>query len=194
MDGIHDLGGKQGFGGSLASRDEAGFHADWERRISAMAGLVLATGCANIDEFRHAIERVDPVAYLAEGYYGRWLGALEILVRDADGRLQRGRFTERTARRTLDRAPRFAPGDSVLTRNLHVRGHTRLPAYARARHGTIAIAHGAWVLPDTHAHGRGECPEYVYAVRFSGGELWGEMGEPGTSVCLDLWESYLEPA
>ena len=53
---------------------------------------------------------------------------------------------------------------------------------------------GAWVLPDTHAHAEGECPEYVYAVRFSGEELWGEAAEPATSVCVDLFESYLEVA
>ena len=194
MDGIHDLGGKNGFGGSLGARDEAGFHADWEQRVSAMAGLLLVAGCANVDEFRHAIERVDPVAYLAGGYYGRWLGALEILVRDAGGRPQRGDRTERGARRTTDRAPRFAVGNRVVTRNLHPTGHTRLPGYARARHGTIAMWHGSWVLPDTHAHGRGERPEHVYAVRFSGEELWSEAAEPGTSVCVDLWESYLEPA
>jgi nitrile hydratase len=83
-------------------------------------------------------------------------------------------------------------GDSVVTRNLHRSGHTRLPGYARARSGTIEIVQGGWVLPDTHAHGQGECPEHVYAVRFTGSELWGESAEPGTSVIVDLFESYLE--
>ena len=79
-------------------------------------------------------------------------------------------------------------------RNLHPSGHTRLPGYARSRRGTIAIIQGGWVLPDTNAHGRGECPEHVYAVCFSGEELWGEAAEPGTSVHIDLFESYLENA
>ena len=194
MDGIHDLGGRQGFGGSLETRDDRGFHADWEPHVFAMASLLMARGCVNIDEFRHAIERVDPVAYLADGYYGRWLGALELLVREAGGRPTPGRFSDPTARRTLAQRPRFSVGDGVVTRNLHRAGHTRLPGYARARRGTIAIAQGAWVLPDSHAHGQGECPQYVYAVRFAGQELWGDSAEPGTSVCVDLWESYLEPA
>ena len=52
---------------------------------------------------------------------------------------------------------------------------------------------GGWVLPDTNAHGEGECPEHVYSVRFEGRELWGDAAEPATAVHLDLFESYLEP-
>ena len=51
---------------------------------------------------------------------------------------------------------------------------------------------GSGVLPDTNAHGLGENPEVLYVVRFTGYELWGEQAEPGTSVHLDLFESYLE--
>jgi nitrile hydratase len=31
-------------------------------------------------------------------------------------------------------------------------------------------------------------------VAFSGSELWGAEAAPGSSVALDAWESYLEPA
>jgi nitrile hydratase len=54
-------------------------------------------------------------------------------------------------------------------------------------------AYPACVLPDTNAHGLGEHPQFVYAVRFAGRELWGEDAEPGTFVHLDCFESYLEP-
>lgn len=193
MDGIHDLGGRQGFGGSLAVRDEGIFHESWEARVFAIASLLMARGCFNVDEFRHAIERVEPLAYLGDGYFGRWLHAVERLVDEAAGRLTPQRI-EQTAARPLDRAPRFAVGDAVVTRNLHPVGHTRLPAYARRHRGTVAILHGGWVLPDSNAHGQGERPEPVYAVRFCGTELWGESAEPGTWVHVDLFESYLEPA
>ena len=46
MDGIHDLGGKHGFGGTLEVRDEAQFHADWELRVRAIAGLMIGRGTA----------------------------------------------------------------------------------------------------------------------------------------------------
>ncbi len=192
MDGIHDLGGRHGFGASLETRDEAGFHAAWESRVFAMASLLMGRGCFNTDEFRHAIERLDPVAYLADGYYGRWLGAAELLVREAGGRPTPGRIADRTAKRRLDSDPRFAVGDRVVTRNLHRAGHCRLPAYARARRGVVEMLQGGWVLPDSNAHGKGECPEHVYCVRFDGRELWGDDAEPGTSVCLDVFDGYLE--
>lgn len=194
MDGIHDLGGRHGFGASLEERDELVFHDAWEKRVFAVASLVLGAGCFNADEFRHAIERVDPVSYLSDGYYGRWLSGVELLVRESGGAPRRGRVGDPTAARRVEGEPRFAVGDAVVTRNLHPAGHTRLPGYARGRRGEVVLLQGSWVLPDTNAHDRGECPEHVYAVRFQGTELWGSSAEPGTSVCLDLFESYLEPA
>ena len=194
MDGIHDLGGKHGFGGSLVERDEAGSHAPWELRVRAIAGVLIGQGCFNTDAFRHAIERLAPEAYLGDGYFGRWLGAIESLVEAERGPLPTGRYPDTTAARSVGRPPRFAVGDAVVTRNLHPAGHTRLPGYARARRGVVVLQQGGWVLPDTHAHGRGECPEHVYAVRFEGRELWGDSAEPGSSVHVDLFESYLEPA
>ena len=194
MDGIHDLGGRHGFGGSLAERDEAAFHADWERRVRALAGLLIGQGCWNVDAFRHAIERIPPDDYFRVGYFGRWLLANERLTAEAGGRPRPGRYPSATTRRPLEAPPRFRPGDAVVTRNLHRAGHTRLPGYARARRGTVAMLHGGWVFPDTHAHDEGEQPQHVYAVRFEGRELWGEAAEPGTCVHVDLFESYLEPA
>jgi nitrile hydratase len=191
MDGIHDMGGRQGFG-SLRERDEATFHAPWEKRVMAMANLLLMRGCYNVDAFRHAIERVEPAAYLGDGYYGRWLAGVEKLV--AEDEPTPDRFTARSARRELDHPPRFRVGDPVRTRRLFPSGHCRLPGYARGCRGAIALHQGAWILPDSHAHGRGENPEHVYAVRFDGRELWGDSAEPSTCVHIDLFESYLEGA
>jgi len=50
------------------------------------------------------------------------------------------------------------------------------------------------VFPDTNAHGLGEQPQHLYNVRFAGAELWGAAAEPGTSLHIDLFEPYLEPA
>ena len=96
--------------------------------------------------------------------------------------------------RDLDRPPLLRDGQAVRTRNHQPDGHTRLPAYARCRRGTIVHRHAAMVYPDDHAHGRGENPQYLYTVRFDGHELWGDAAEPGTVVLLDLFEPYLEPA
>ena len=89
--------------------------------------------------------------------------------------------------------PRFAPGDAVVTRNLHPRGHTRLPRYARGRKGVIHTVHGAHVFPDTNAHGGGEQPQTLYSVCFDAREMFGETAETNQKIYIDLWEPYLEP-
>jgi hypothetical protein len=184
LEGIHDLGGLQGFG--RVERDEASFHADWERRVFA---INLLAGLANVDAFRHAIERLDPLTYLSAGYYGRWLGAAEILIAEADPSVAPG---APGALRQIDAAPGFAPGEPVRVRDLRSSGHTRLPGYVRGRAGRVERVHPSFVFPDSNAHGRGEDPQYVYSVRFEGTELWGATAEPGTSVQVDLFEQYLE--
>jgi nitrile hydratase len=90
-------------------------------------------------------------------------------------------------------APRFKPGDVVVTRNDRPRGHTRLPRYARGKRGVIHCLHGVHVFPDSNAHGQGEQPQPLYSVRFEARELWGESAEPNQQVHLDCWESYLRP-
>jgi nitrile hydratase len=82
----------------------------------------------------------------------------------------------------------------VVTRNINPTGHTRLPRYIRGKHGVVEMMHGSFILPDTNAHGRGQNPEPVYAVKFDAREVWGEQAPAGDSVYVDLWESYLEPA
>jgi nitrile hydratase len=91
------------------------------------------------------------------------------------------------------RAPRYRSGDQVVTKLMHPYGHTRLPRYARAKRGVIDRLHGFQAYPDTSAHGGGENPEPVYAVRFTARELWGETAAPKDAVYIDLWESYLDP-
>lgn len=78
MNGVHDMGGMHGFGPVPA--DDAQFHADWERVVYGMDKIVKAEGAFNIDEKRHAIERMDPAEYLGSSYFERWLDAMERLL------------------------------------------------------------------------------------------------------------------
>jgi nitrile hydratase len=222
MDGIHDLGGKHGFGSVSVERDEPAFHARWEASVFAMLGVAGAVGALrNSDQFRHAIERIDPAAYLTHGYYGRWLGGLETLLVES-GVIERGELERRVrelggdpgalvaarpartpdaigyasaqshSQRPLVAGPKFGVGDQVRPVAHAVPGHTRLPAYARGRIGTVVALHGGWVYPDSNAHGRGENPQHLYTVAFDAAELWGVHAEPGMCVHLDLFEPYLE--
>jgi len=65
MDGIHDLGGKQGFGTVRYTLDAPAFHAAWEVRANSLYAFAVRCGIFNMDEYHHAIERMDPRHYLA---------------------------------------------------------------------------------------------------------------------------------
>jgi len=90
------------------------------------------------------------------------------------------------------RAPRFALGDHVRTRNIHPVGHTRMPRYVRDKIGTIERIWGFHAFQDALPEGIEPAPEPVYNVRFEGRELWGDDAEPGQCLYIDLWESHLE--
>jgi len=79
MSRVNDVGGQSGFGAVSINPDEPPFHADWEARVHALNTAMLRRGVYNLDEFRDAIERMAPEAYLAASYYERWLTAIEML-------------------------------------------------------------------------------------------------------------------
>ena len=219
MNGPHDVGGMMGFGRVEPEEDEPWFHADWEKRVLGMTLCAGALGHWNLDESRHAREDRHPADYYGSTYYEIWQKGLErLLARHGvvtDEELAAGRsladgpsnpriLTADRVADTLrrggpcDRPPasdaRFAPGDRVRTRVVNPRTHTRLPRYARGKVGVVEAAHGAHVYPDANAHGEGERPQWLYTVRFTGSELWGEGAEPGLTVSIDAWEPYLDPA
>jgi nitrile hydratase len=217
MNSIHDLGGLTNFGPVRPEANEPVFHEEWERR---MFGMVVATLAffGPVDRVRHAIERMDAIEYLTTSYYEHWLKGAEMLAEElgfataeelASGRaagaaalphpapdaaafeaLLRGGMP---ATRDVAIEPAFAVGARVRARNIEVPGHTRLPRYARGRHGTVIACHGCHAFPDTAAHDRGEDPQPLYTVRFEAKELWGDNVDRRDCVLIDLWESYLEP-
>ena len=219
MDGIHDLGGKQGFGpvqvDDCLPDNRAGFAQDWEAKVFAILRALPGAGALqNSDQFRHAVERIAPSAYLTHGYYGRWLGALETLLAEAgvvtvaevDARSGNQASAARpmahpvavpaSSRKAgpqgdITGAPKFALGSLVRTSTHGVPGHTRLPSYARGCVGKVTAQHGAWILPDTNAMGLGEQPSHLYTLAFAGQELWGASAEPNMVLHLDLFEPYL---
>jgi nitrile hydratase subunit beta len=220
MDGVHDMGGEARHFGPLPTLDpeEPVFHEPWEAKAFALALLANRVSGANLHAFRHAIERVPEEDYLS-GYYERWLASAEILLLDS-GVLAPGAVAARAARlrgdqveeppppqlhkpdmpsggggnlRAVEGSPAFAVGDTVTTRSEMRAPHTRLPAYARGKTGTVIALRPAQVFPDTAAHFIGEQPQHVYTVAFSSQELWGDDAESAI-VTLDCFESYLKKA
>ena len=206
MSDTHDVGGRLGFGAIARERNEPVFHADWERRAMGIVYCAVGFGWVNLDAFRHGIERMPPRDYLRASYYERWLASLERVLPEAGvtapgfrpAPIAPGARFERAAgaaRFAVGERVRAKPRASEAVRELHPAArHTRLPGYAGGKRGIVVHARGGFVFPDTHAHGEGEQPQHLYTVRFAARELWGDAAENGASVCVDLFEPYLEAA
>src|SRR5262249_20483290 len=205
MNGVHDLGGMDGFGPVEVEADEPVFHAPWERTVFGISAAWMLARLGNSHEFRHAIERMDPVHYLGSSYYEHWLTGLAtlfvekgILTREALEERAGGRFPlarpvgARAPAAGGGAAPRFARGDAVRVRDVHPMGHTRCPRYVRGKRGVVVRVDHRSPLPDVAAHADRPCEEAAYCVRFEARELWGEPAGAREAVHVDLWESYLE--
>jgi nitrile hydratase len=94
VNGIHDMGGMNGFG--PVERDGAVFHADREKRQCALSMLALKLRLFNVDEDRHSLECLDPAVYLQAGIFERWQARLEELV-VARGLINLAELNARTA-------------------------------------------------------------------------------------------------
>ncbi len=206
------------------SEDDPVFAEDWHARALAVTLAAGALGQWNIDVSRHARERLSPKDYTRFSYYEKWISALaDLLVEKGVLTMDDLRGSESDKPHALsskvmkaaavagvlakggpaDRAegpePLFSAGQAVRARipsdnALVTGGHTRLPQYAAGALGYVHRLHGTHVFPDSNAHGLGEAPEPLYAVRFHARELWAHPEHPDDEVVLDLWQSYLEPA
>jgi hypothetical protein len=77
MNGIHDLGGMHGLGPVVREENEPQFHEEWEGRAFALFASTFVFAGYTVDEFRHAIEKIDPAHYLESSYYEHWMFAFE---------------------------------------------------------------------------------------------------------------------
>jgi nitrile hydratase len=204
MDGMHDLGGKQGFGRVRHALDAQVFHAPWERRVNALYSLAVRLGIFNMDEYRHAIERMEPRHYLTASYYERSLTSLAtlcvekgIVTQEELNRRAEGVFPIATAsapgRSNVASRERFAPGDRVRVRNDYVPGHIRMPGYIRGKTGVVVSESPVYPFPDAHAHGVAAAEEPTYDVRFKSEELWPNSADAAL-VHVAVFQSYLERA
>ena len=218
MNGVHDMGGMDGFGPVKPENNEPVFHEKWEGRALAMNRAMGYTRAWNGDISRYAKEQLPPAVYLGSSYYRRWILGLEWMLVDnglvgadelaAGQALRAGKPLPRkltldqletaVARGSYERPAKapalFKAGDRVRMHNIHPKGHTRLPRYVRGHLGVIERVHGCHVFPDSNAARREEDPQWLYTVRFESRELWGETADPTLKVSVDAWEPYLERA
>jgi len=218
MNGVHDMGGMDGFGKVEVEPNEPPFHERWEGRVLALQRAMGYAGAWHIDDSRFAQEALPPQTYLAASYYWRWaLGMQKNLLERgfvtqdeiAAGRaLRPGKpllrkltadvvqagMTRNSFFRQQQGPARFKPGDHVRTRNINPQTHTRLPRYARGKLGTVELIHGCHAFPDSVATDRGDDPQWLYTVVFDAREIWGADADPTLKISIDAFEPYLEPA
>jgi hypothetical protein len=152
MDGMHDLGGKQGFG--RVAYPSPPHDETWEPLVRALSAFSIKSHIYNMDEMRHAIERMAPKHFMTAPYYERHLTAVATLL------VEKGIVTHEELESLVDGAfplagpigpgrqaapPQvFAIGDKVRVKNDYVPGHVRMPGYIRGqvrRRGAYFGAH-----------------------------------------------------
>ena len=203
MNGIHDLGGMDGFGPVMVEEEEPSFHEPWERRQLAL-GIAGFSLLQNGSLFRHTIERMDPAHYLASSYYEHWLTGIATALVEL-GHATREDLEELAPDFPLSRPatatqppvgpsstePRYKVGDAVRVKHWFWPGHTRCPRYVQGKRGTVARIDVVASVPDVEAHSSDRQFTPTYSVRFDSNELWGDGAEKAT-IHVDLWEPYLE--
>ena len=219
MNGVHDMGGMDGFGKVEAEPNEPMFHTEWEGRVLAMVRAMGAAGAFNIDTSRYYREALPPEVYMTSSYYRKWFLGLEQNLLEkgfitaeevaaahamTPGKsLKHGKFTVDQVERIMVRGQfgrtptsqaKFKPGDRVRAKNIHPKTHTRLPRYVRGHVGVVELNLGVSVYPDTAANEAGENPQWLYTVVFDSVELWGADADPTVKISVDAFEPYLEPA
>jgi nitrile hydratase beta subunit len=209
VDGIHDLGGMQGFGEVSVEADEPIFHEPWQATAFAlMFASQVVIRSHNVDEYRHSIERMNPAHYLQADYYERVLtGTASLLVEK--GHLSAADLAARAGgpfplsrpvapSPMVDLAPQLEPrfnvGDRVRVLPIAPAGHVRAPRFCRGHLGTVLHRAPKFSFPDAAAHDGPRRKEHTYHVEFAAQDLWPGEGASNDSVVVDLWDSYLEPA
>ncbi len=77
MNGIHDMGGMDGFGPVAREPNEPVFHEAREGRVFALSAAMGDVMPFSIGQFRYMREQIDPITYLKASYYEHWLIVLE---------------------------------------------------------------------------------------------------------------------
>jgi nitrile hydratase len=202
VDGIYDLGGRQGFGKVRYTQNAPAFHAPWEVRVNSLYSFAVRLGMFNMDEYRHAIERMDPRHYLSASYYERSLTGFATLCVEK-GVVTRAELERRAhgdfplsaqsapGRTNAPSRERFKAGDRVRVKSDCVPGHVRMPAYIRGKIGLVVSESPPYPFPDAHAHGVAAEDEPTYDVRFRSEDLW-PNGADSALVHAGVFQSYLE--
>lgn len=204
MDGFHDLGGRQGFGLVTVQGKTEPFHESWEILISAISGKLVARHIYNMDEFRYAIERMDPRHYVGASYFERTFTAVATLCIEK-GLIKHEALNaavsdyvpishgKKTGRVTPENLPELNIGDRVTVKSEFVPGHVRMPAYIRGKTGVVVGISPEYPFPDAAAHGLSTRKQRTFDICFRSADLWTD-GADDAEVHVGVFHAYLKKA
>jgi nitrile hydratase len=203
MDGMHDLGGRQGFGRVRYTLKAQTFHEPLGEARQRAVLLAVRLGIFNMDEYRHAIERMEPRHYLPASYYER---SLTSLARSASRKASFTKESSSARRQARSRSRcRSAPAAATWpTREASSRRRCACAptsSRARAHAGYIRGKTGVVVervaglsvprraRPWRRRRGRAD----LRRSRFNAEELWPNSADKA-QVHVGVFESYLDRA
>lgn len=217
MDGIHDVGGRQGFGPIEVTESDPPFPTEWEARAFGITKSVTSASDYSTDKFRFTREQLPPLEYLTTPYFEQWMrGTMAMLVGSglvtakelatghSDGTTtSEGVGLPKTAQDAQDATTTavkydgpydgklaFASGDRVMISMNAPRGHTRLPQYIRGRIGRVVAYHGAHGVPEDNVKNV-KTFEPLYAIAFGLGDLFDEHQGSTDQINVEIWERFL---
>jgi nitrile hydratase subunit beta len=212
----------QGFGPVRREPNEPLFHAPWERVVFGMFLSTLAKGLYNLDEARHAIERMEPGHYLTSTYYEHWLSGMERIL------VEKGIATPDEIERHVAAAVAFGRDaarrrhdDPAFAEALAAGVATGFPATRESRRKPRFRVGDRVRVKRMSPSGHTRCPRYVRGAvgriaivhgihvfpdasahgSHEGAPLYNVSfsgrelwGDEGSGrIAVDLWEPYLEP-
>ncbi len=165
MNGVHDVGGMDGFGRIEYEANEPVFHEPWERRVFGMALTGAGVPPKSLDALRHELERLDPLQYLSSSYYERWLARIENAAIEA-GLLSRDEIADRIKLFTTDPeqpVPRLE--DPERTRQIAHALRTGRPTLRRVRHKPRFAIGDKIITRNLNPRGHTRLPRYARGKR-----------------------------
>jgi nitrile hydratase len=171
-------------------------HYRWPEWVDTFSAEIRAPGHYGRPHADDAEPLAGDAARVDKNYSELWLAATERLLADKglvskeelDSRvseLAAAQVSEGSPR--TDSAPRFAPSDLVVVRDVEPVGAAHLFLQVRAKTGVVERDLGRFAFP-------GEGKQHMYSVRFTAREIWGAEASNRDSLNFSLWESYLDPA
>jgi nitrile hydratase len=211
----HQVGGLDDLMRPVPGIDDATrFHEGWEARIFGLARVADGLDLYSTDEFRHAIERLDPAEYARITYFEKWLAAIEHLAvargyvsQEELEAAQRSRLDEHDHDHphsapamaphpdehldAPDPAERFAPGDAVIVAG-GLGEHHRVPDWARGCRGVVHAVRGRFPLPDLVVAGVAGRPYTLYSIELNAADAFPDA-DGRDRLYVDAYDPYLRP-